>query len=265
MRLLVLRHGPAESRDPQRWPDDDDRPLTRDGRRETRESAAGLAVLEPSVRTILTSPAARALATAEIVRDRLAVSSKLVRWAELAPGAGAAAALARLATDVPARATVALVGHEPQLGELVGLALTGDAVSVTRPRQASPPWNSRRRSVPRPARWSGVSTGRRSRGSVGAASRAAPTPFEALGPSRLARRAAPSSRDLEVGGFASDPDRARFAAVYRRRVPFGRNSGATRSRVSRWTAVGVRFASTRWNPYFFSIAPNSARRSDWYR
>jgi phosphohistidine phosphatase len=132
MRLLVLRHGPAESRDPQRWPDDDDRPLTRDGRRETRESAAGLAVLEPSVRTILTSPAARALATAEIVRDRLAVSSKLVRWAELAPGAGAAAALARLATDVPARATVALVGHEPQLGELVGLALTGDAVSVTR-------------------------------------------------------------------------------------------------------------------------------------
>jgi len=40
--------------------------------------------------------------------------------------------LARLAEEIPARSTVVLVGHEPQLGELVGLALTGDAVSLTR-------------------------------------------------------------------------------------------------------------------------------------
>lgn len=29
MRLLLIRHGPAGERDPLRWPDDRDRPLTR--------------------------------------------------------------------------------------------------------------------------------------------------------------------------------------------------------------------------------------------
>ncbi|MCI4326423.1 MAG: histidine phosphatase family protein [Thermoplasmata archaeon] len=132
MRLLIVRHGPAESRDPRRWSNDDLRPLSRDGRRETRDAAAGIAALERQVGTILTSPATRARATAEILRNTLGVRSKLIDWPELAPGAPAAPLLERLAEDGTRRATVLLVGHEPQLGELVGLAIAGDAVSVTR-------------------------------------------------------------------------------------------------------------------------------------
>jgi phosphohistidine phosphatase len=131
MRVIVLRHGPAESRDPQRWPDDERRPLSREGRRSTRDVADGLAVLEPKARTILTSPATRARSTAEIVRERLS-APKPAEWAELRPEAPTAALLERLARHHDPNETVVLVGHEPQLGELVGLALTGDAVSITR-------------------------------------------------------------------------------------------------------------------------------------
>jgi phosphohistidine phosphatase len=132
VRLLIVRHGPSESRDPVRWPSDDHRPLSREGRRETREAAAGIASLEREVRAVVTSPAIRARATAEIVRDRLGIRSKLTSWGELAPGTPAVRALDRLAGEAGARLTLVLVGHEPQLGELVGLALTGEAVSVTR-------------------------------------------------------------------------------------------------------------------------------------
>jgi phosphohistidine phosphatase len=132
MRLVVVRHGPAESRDPRKWPDDDRRPLSREGRQETRTASDGLRLLERDVRVVVTSPATRARATAEILRESLDLRRACPTWPELEPGSPAAPALARLAEEAPARATVVLVGHEPQLGELVGLALTGDAVSLTR-------------------------------------------------------------------------------------------------------------------------------------
>jgi phosphohistidine phosphatase len=132
MRLVVVRHGPAESRDPARWPDDDRRPLSREGRESTRAAADGIARLEAGVRTIVTSPATRARSTATIVRDALGSKPVPAEWRELEPGAAAAAVLQRLALHHAPRETVVAIGHEPQLGELVGLALTGEAVSVTR-------------------------------------------------------------------------------------------------------------------------------------
>ncbi|MCI4324803.1 MAG: histidine phosphatase family protein [Thermoplasmata archaeon] len=132
MRLVVVRHGPAESRDPSKWPDDDRRPLSREGRESTREAATGIARLEPKARTIVTSPATRARSTALILREALDSAPIPAEWRALEPGAPAAGLLERLAHHHAPGETVILVGHEPQLGELVGLALTGDAVSVTR-------------------------------------------------------------------------------------------------------------------------------------
>jgi phosphohistidine phosphatase len=131
VRLVVVRHGPAESRDPSRWPDDARRPLTREGRRITRGASEGVAVLEPDTHTVLTSSATRARATAEILRRPLG-APKAAEWPELAPNAPAAPVLERLARHHEPKTTVVVVGHEPQLGELIGLALTGDAISVTR-------------------------------------------------------------------------------------------------------------------------------------
>ena len=36
MRVILFRHGPAEVRDPSRWPEDTERPLTRRGEKRSR-------------------------------------------------------------------------------------------------------------------------------------------------------------------------------------------------------------------------------------
>jgi phosphohistidine phosphatase len=130
--LLLFRHGPTEERDPRRWPDDRLRPLSRQGRPETKLAARGLARVEPDVDVVLSSPAVRARATAEIVREELGVGRPVIEWEELAPDEPAAGVLARHAREVKATHLAVLVGHEPTLGELVGLATSGDAVSSVR-------------------------------------------------------------------------------------------------------------------------------------
>ena len=131
MELLIVRHGPAEERDPARWPDDADRPLTAEGIRETRRSFRGLARLGFPTRRVVSSPAARAEATARILRDALDVSAPVVVWDELAPDGSAVPVLGRL-RETPGLDGAALVGHEPTLSELIGLALTGDPTSVAK-------------------------------------------------------------------------------------------------------------------------------------
>lgn len=130
--LVLLRHGPAADRDPRRWPDDVERPLTRPGVRETEAAARGLRRLVPEVSHVLSSPATRALKTAEIARKALGLKRAVEVWDELAPDSAAAPILARIADEVGRRRFPMLIGHEPTLGELVGYALTGDEVSLVR-------------------------------------------------------------------------------------------------------------------------------------
>lgn len=125
-----MRHGPSENRDPVRWPVDEDRPLSEVGRTETEAAARGFARVAPGVRTILTSPAERARATAAILRSALELSTPLATWAELAPDSPAEPVLARVAALGRRADGALLVGHEPILSELVGLALTGEALSL---------------------------------------------------------------------------------------------------------------------------------------
>src|SRR5581483_6795869 len=73
MKVYLLRHAIAFDRDPERWPDDQLRPLTREGRQRFRKAARGLRVAAPDVETVLTSPYTRALATAEL-------AAELGRW-----------------------------------------------------------------------------------------------------------------------------------------------------------------------------------------
>lgn len=131
MEIVIVRHGPAASRDPSRWPDDRRRPLTPEGRRATRRAARGLSTLRPDVERVVTSPALRAHGTAEIVREVLGIEAELEAWEELAPDGAPGPILERLAR-VPRRRGVVVVGHEPTLGELLGLSVTGDAIPITR-------------------------------------------------------------------------------------------------------------------------------------
>lgn len=127
---MVIRHGPAEDRDPQRWPNDDRRPLTEKGRRETRRASRGVALLAGPVNRIATSAADRALSTAKLLQASLDHKVRLETWEELGSGRLAAPILARLRQSVRSGEEVVLVGHEPTLAEFVGLALAGDGQSL---------------------------------------------------------------------------------------------------------------------------------------
>jgi phosphohistidine phosphatase len=131
VELVLFRHGPAEEKDPTRWPDDERRPLTKSGRAETETAARGLVQVAGAIERIFTSPATRARASADLL-EKAATSKHLVEWNELRPGESAAPVLQRLAAEVKRETRVAIVGHEPTLSEFVGFALTGDATSLIR-------------------------------------------------------------------------------------------------------------------------------------
>jgi phosphohistidine phosphatase len=114
--LYVIRHGLAEERG-DAWPDDTKRPLTDEGMSRMRKSARGLARIGVTIDIILTSPLVRARQTAEIVAGGLDPRPSLVNIDSLAPDGSYAAVVADLEKH-SRRARIALVGHEPMLGEL---------------------------------------------------------------------------------------------------------------------------------------------------
>ncbi len=121
MDVYLVRHAVAEERAPRGG--DAARALTAEGRREFTRAAAGFSRLEPELTRILTSPLLRARQTAEILREQLS-GPEPEAWPPLAPGV----ALERLLADLRgAGEAVALVGHEPCLGRLLSLAVSGRA------------------------------------------------------------------------------------------------------------------------------------------
>ncbi|MCI4338901.1 MAG: histidine phosphatase family protein [Thermoplasmata archaeon] len=131
-RVVVFRHGPAEVRDPARWPDDGLRPLSRKGIQQTRRVATGLSRLVGPVSTLATSPALRASRTAEILGKALDPPRRPVPWTELDAGTLSSPILPRVRRESAVNRTLVIVGHEPTLAEFVGLSLTGEGIAVVR-------------------------------------------------------------------------------------------------------------------------------------
>jgi phosphohistidine phosphatase len=132
VKLYVLRHGPAVERSPQRWPNDDERPLSREGTQETGRAMKGLVRQLPEIDRLFSSPARRARATAEMLREQLEEPPDLELAEWLIPASAAVTALAEIKRRAGRARRVVVVGHEPQLGELVGLSATGEAMSIVR-------------------------------------------------------------------------------------------------------------------------------------
>ena len=114
--LYLVRHAIAAERGP-KWPDDEKRPLTHKGMARMRLVVRGLRKLGVDVDLVLTSPLVRAAQTAEILAEGLASAPKVAVFKPLAPGATPAAVASALSPYTSAR-SLALVGHEPDLGEL---------------------------------------------------------------------------------------------------------------------------------------------------
>jgi phosphohistidine phosphatase len=114
--LYLIRHGVAEERG-DTWPDDSKRPLTDDGAARLRKSARGLVRMDVGFDVILTSPLVRARQTAEILAAAFPSRPAIVVVDSLAPGGSYQAFLMDLEKQ-SRRGRIALVGHEPGIGEL---------------------------------------------------------------------------------------------------------------------------------------------------
>jgi phosphohistidine phosphatase len=125
MKLCFLRHGEAD------WPNwtkpDDERPLTKRGRKEMKRVAKFLERLKFVPDSILTSPLPRASQTAEIVGQRLGI--ELQTEPALAHGFNVER-LRRLLAKRDAE-SVMIVGHEPEFSEVIG-KLTGGKIKISK-------------------------------------------------------------------------------------------------------------------------------------
>ena len=115
-QLYLIRHGLAEERG-EAWPDDTKRPLTEEGMARLRKEARGLARLGVAVDMMLSSPLVRARQTAEIVAAAFDPRPHVATTDALAPGAQNTAVMADLEKHLR-KGKIAIVGHEPALGEL---------------------------------------------------------------------------------------------------------------------------------------------------
>ena len=123
MDCILFRHGIAA--DPKDWRGDDAlRPLTPDGKKKTRNAAAGLAHLEVAPTQLWSSPLTRAVQTAELIRQTLAMREDIRLIEELRSDAPPELLLALL-REAPPDACLICVGHEPHLGSLARLMLFG--------------------------------------------------------------------------------------------------------------------------------------------
>jgi phosphohistidine phosphatase len=114
--LYLIRHGIAEERG-EAWPDDSKRPLSEEGVSRLKKCARGLERLGVSLDVILTSPLVRTRQTAEVISGGLESRPHVVNVEALGPG-GAFNALMMDLEKHSRRSRIALVGHEPGIGEL---------------------------------------------------------------------------------------------------------------------------------------------------
>jgi phosphohistidine phosphatase len=125
MKLYFLRHGEAD------WPDweksDDERPLTKDGKKEMHEVGKFLKRVKADPELIVTSPLPRASQTAKIAAEHLKVKGREDKLLE--PGFGRQE-LERILKKYPAESLM-IVGHEPDFSHTIE-QLTGGSIKLSK-------------------------------------------------------------------------------------------------------------------------------------
>jgi phosphohistidine phosphatase len=114
--LYLVRHAIAAERGDD-WPNDDKRPLTARGVSRFEECVSGLAKMGVVIDEIFTSPLVRAKQTADLLASGLPGKPAVKILDVLSPGHAPGSVMAQLAKQAHRR-RMALVGHEPDLGEL---------------------------------------------------------------------------------------------------------------------------------------------------
>ena len=122
MKLILIRHAAAIDRGEAGIPDER-RYLTPEGRAYFRKTARTMRAAGIAPNLIVTSPLLRAVQTADILAERLKYAGPLVIADELEPGFDLPA-LKQLLARAGKAGEVCLVGHEPDLSQLVAELLS---------------------------------------------------------------------------------------------------------------------------------------------
>jgi phosphohistidine phosphatase len=116
LELYLIRHGVAAERG-EEYPDDSKRPLTSEGISRLKREAKALDALDISFDQILSSPLVRAKQTADVFAEGLKAKPSVSTTDALTPAGSPAAVIQELSKHMR-KARIALVGHEPNMGEL---------------------------------------------------------------------------------------------------------------------------------------------------
>lgn len=127
LSLYLVRHAIAADRG-DAYPDDDLRPLTSAGTAKFRKAVDGLSRLDVALDLVLTSPLVRARQTADILADGLDGRPRVVETDALRPGVRFDR-LVRAIGECGECADIALVGHEPDIGD-VAARLVGGSIPL---------------------------------------------------------------------------------------------------------------------------------------
>ena len=119
--IYLVRHAIAAERG-EEWPDDSKRPLTERGMGRFKEVVRGLRSLDVALDEVFTSPLVRARQTADLLAAGVDGKAIVKTLDALAPGHAPATVMAQLA-KAARRPRLALVGHEPDLGELAAFLI----------------------------------------------------------------------------------------------------------------------------------------------
>lgn len=128
MELFLIRHAHAVDGDGMR---DDDRPLSRDGRRQALDVGGALARQKVRFARIVTSPLVRAVETASLVAVQLGFDGGLEVHDAMRPD-GSWKHLLREVLQERGDEPLALVGHEPTIGHYLSKLLQQKGLSMSK-------------------------------------------------------------------------------------------------------------------------------------
>jgi phosphohistidine phosphatase len=126
MRLLLMRHAAAAKPNAKKYPDDDERPLTKTGRKTHSKASKALKRMGWRFSRIVSSPRVRAWETAHITAAVLN-QKKRVEPNDALGNAYSPTAVLDMLEEFAEDSDLLLVGHEPDLSELAGVLLGPDA------------------------------------------------------------------------------------------------------------------------------------------
>ena len=116
LELYLIRHGVAAERG-EEYPDDSKRPLTSKGIAALQQGGQGARRARRRVRSDYHQPAARTRQTADVFAEDLKAKPPVVAQRRAGAGGTPAAVIQELGKHMR-KARIALVGHEPNIGEL---------------------------------------------------------------------------------------------------------------------------------------------------